>query len=136
DIWNDVRGWTCAVARDGSNLVLGFAIAGSGLTWTTIDGSIDVGDDQWHHVAITRRRSDGLVQIYVDGVLDAQGTLYNGDLQHTIGQDNSPVTDADLNLVLFAEKHDAGSDYPSFNGHLSELRISDTRRYTSGFTPA
>jgi hypothetical protein len=38
-------------------------------------------------------------------------------------------------LVLAAEKHDAGVDYPSFAGWLDELRISTVLRYSDDFTP-
>lgn len=39
-------------------------------------------------------------------------------------------------IVLGAEKHDAGVAYPSYNGFMDELRISNIIRYTSNFTPA
>ena len=32
-----------------------------------ICGSTQVADGEWHHVAATRRQSDGRLQIYVDG---------------------------------------------------------------------
>ena len=37
-------------------------------------------------------------------------------------------------LVIGAEKHDAGGAYPSFNGYVDEVRISNTVRYTGNFT--
>jgi len=36
-------------------------------------------------------------------------------------------------LVLGAEKHDAGPQYPSFSGWIDELRISNIVRYTGAF---
>ena len=39
-------------------------------------------------------------------------------------------------LVLGAEKHDAGSDYPSFHGWLDELRVSNVVRYSRGVRAA
>ena len=36
--------------------------------------------------------------------------------------------------MIGAEKHDAGSEFPSYAGWIDELRISSTVRYTSSFT--
>jgi hypothetical protein len=41
----------------------------------------------------------------------------------------------DRYLVIGAEKHDAGSAYPSYNGHVDELRLSTVLRYAASFTP-
>ena len=137
DIWGHERGWVAGVTRVTSpnRLVACFGIAGASQTWTTIYGTTDVGDGAWHHVAIVRRQSTGAVELYVDGALDASGTYTTGDLSYPDGYDpgqgqNNPY------LVLGAEKHDAGAQYPSYNGKMEELRISDNRRYTTGFTPA
>src|SRR3990170_2696785 len=80
------------------------------------------------------QQSTGAVELYVDGALDASGTYTTGDLSYPDGYDpgqgqNNPY------LVLGAEKHDAGAQYPSYDGKMEELRISDNRRYTTGFTP-
>jgi hypothetical protein len=37
--------------------------------------------------------------------------------------------------VIGAEKHDAGSQYPSFNGSVAELRLSNMLRYQNAFAP-
>lgn len=135
DIWGDSRGWVAGVTRSGaSDLVVVFGVAGASLTWATITGSRNVGDGKWHHVAIVRRQSTGVIELYVDGALDASGTYSTGNLSYPDGYDpgigqNNPY------LVLGAEKHDAGGSYPSYNGKMDELRISDTRRYTTAFTP-
>ena len=42
--------------------------------------------------------------------------------------------DSDPYLVLAAEKHDAGSGFPSFDGYLDELRLSTNLRYAGNFT--
>lgn len=104
--------------------------AGSGLT---IVGSRNVADGQWHHIAVTRQAASGLMQIFVDGQLDASGWGPTGDLSYRIGRPTAwPVSDPFL--VLGAEKHDAGTAYPSFRGYLDELRISRIVRYTANFT--
>ena len=132
DIWNDSRGWVAGVRRVSGTLRACFGVAGGG-SWTTITGSADVGDDAWHHIAIVRRQSTGVVELYVDGTLDASGTYTTGDLSYPLSYTPTGGTNNEY-LVIGAEKHDAGSEYPSFNGTISELRISDTRRYTTTFT--
>lgn len=99
----------------------------------TIVGTRDVADGSWHHVAVTRRRSDGFLAIYVDGALDANGDGPNGDASYRNGR--APAQPNDPYLVLGAEKHDAGTQYPSFRGWLDELRISNSLRYETSFTP-
>ncbi|MEM7050062.1 MAG: LamG-like jellyroll fold domain-containing protein [Acidobacteriota bacterium] len=103
----------------------------------TIEGSVNVLDDAWHHVAVVRDASVGDLAIYVDGVEDFRGSagLSTVDLSYPDG--GVPVT-GDCNtgqrtpygwyLVVAAEKHDAGSAYPSFAGWVDELRIWDVAR--------
>ena len=134
DIWGHPRGWVAGLERNGATLRVVFGVAGSGGTWTTIRGTTDVGDNQPHHVAIVRNVATGLIQIFVDGEEDASGTYTTGDLSYPDGFDPGLGLN-NTYLVLGAEKHDAGSAYPSYNGYLDELRISTTRRYTGSFTP-
>lgn len=96
-------------------------------------GSTNVADGQWHHIAVTRRFSDGYMQIYVDGQLDAQGSGPSGNISYRIGRSTN-YPDSDPFIVIGAEKHDVGPNYPSFSGFLDELRFSTTLRYTSAFT--
>jgi hypothetical protein len=42
---------------------------------------------------------------------------------------------SDPYLVIGAEKHDAGTQYPSYSGFLDEIRLSDVVRYNAEFTP-
>jgi hypothetical protein len=73
------------------------------------------------------------MRIFVDGQQDGQGTGPTGNLSYpdgrTPGQPNDPY------LVIGAEKHDAGSDFPSYNGLIDELRLSNAVRYSSSFSP-
>lgn len=46
-----------------------------------------------------------------------------------------PCDYSDPFIVLRAEKHDAGSSFPSYSGWLDELRISSSLRYAQAFTP-
>ena len=104
----------------------------NGSAGTTACGSTDVRDGFWHHVAATRRASDGLLQVFLDGTLEAQVSGPTGNLSYRDGRSGMTW---DPYLVFGAEKHDAGAAYPSFSGWLDEIRISTVRRYTSPFTP-
>lgn len=117
----------------------GALMFGVGGTLTaTIVGSTNALDDAWHHFACMRRLSDGRTWIMVDGVQDATGIQETGDQSYPDGVrsgDDDP-NDRDHYLVIGAEKHDAGSAYPSFAGRFAELRLSDNLRYDpAGFTP-
>jgi lysophospholipase L1-like esterase len=117
------------VSLMGGRLAFGAASGGAGVTCC---GARDVADARWHHVAVTRRASDGRLQIYVDGQLDGETAGPTGNLSY---RNNRPTSwpDSDPFLVLGAEKHDAGPAYPSYRGFLDELRLSASLRYTNGF---
>jgi hypothetical protein len=106
----------------------------NGTTGQTIVGTNLVANQQWRHVAVTRNGTNGQLRIFVDGVLDAQGAGPTGDLSYRDGRATS-WPNSDPFLVLGAEKHDAGPEYPSYNGWLDELRISTGLRYTANFSP-
>jgi hypothetical protein len=105
----------------GTNRVLAFGI-NNGAWGDTFVTTSNLWDGQWHHVAVTRVRSNGLVRIYVDGVVQASGYGPTGDVSYRNGR-STPYTNSDPFLVLGAEKHDAGSEYPSFRGYMDEFRI-------------
>jgi hypothetical protein len=120
-----------------------FGVSGQGTGDYTAVGSTYVLDGLWHHVAVQRRRSDGRMEIYVDGALDAQasGALApDGDVSYPdAGVPGNfcggPCTNSDPFLVIGAEKHDAGPQYPSFSGWVDELRISNVLRYSGSYVP-
>jgi hypothetical protein len=101
-------------------------------TGATACGATDLRDGEWHHVALTRRGSDGLVQVWVDGTLDGQAAGPSGNLSYRDGRSGETW---DPYLVFGAEKHDAGVEFPSFSGWLDEVRVSTLRRYTAAFVP-
>ncbi len=126
----------------------GLSIAGRRLVWGvdgdfssfTICGATIIDDAEWHHVALQRRRSDGRMELFVDGALDAQGIGPGGDVSYP--DDGAPgnfcggpCVNSDPFIVLGAEKHDAGSAYPSYAGFMDELRYSTTLRYGADFAP-
>ena len=118
------------IALNDGKVAFGLSVGSSG---TTLCGSRTVADNQWHHIAVTRRTTGGMA-IFVDGQPDGGTTGAAGDASYRDGRSINGNT-WDPYIVLGAEKHDAGSAYPSFSGWLDELRISNTVRYTAAFTP-
>ncbi|MCS7092643.1 MAG: DUF2341 domain-containing protein [Patescibacteria group bacterium] len=100
----------------------------------TICGATNVANNQWHHIAVTRNSSTGEMRIFVNGNQDAIGTGPTGNISYRNNRTTS-YPNSDPYLVIGAEKHDAGSSYPSYNGYVDEVRISNIVRYTSNFTP-
>jgi hypothetical protein len=102
----------------------------------TICGSTNVLDGQWHHVVVQRRISDGWIQLYVDGSLEAEADGPNGDISYpddgVPGNYCSGSCDfSDPYLVIGAEKHDADLNvYPSYSGFVDEVRLSNSIRYS------
>jgi chitodextrinase len=118
---------------------IAFGIGGQGTGEYTICSTASVLDNAWHHIAAQRRRSDGFLYLYIDGILQASADGPDGDISYPDNGVpgnfcNGPCTNSDPYIVIGAEKHDAGSQYPSYNGFFDELRISNTLRYTSNFT--
>jgi len=112
--------------------VIAFGVTRGG-NGETLCGSINVVDDVWHHIAVTRSADTGLLSLYVDGVLDGTVTGPTGDVSYRDGRASSYPNDP--YLVIGAEKHDYDPVYPSYSGWLDELRISTSVRYTEDFTP-
>jgi len=115
-----------------------FGVSGDGTGDHTICGAADVTDGAWHHVAVQRRRSDGRMWLFVDGVLEREEDGPDGDVSYPddgVPGDfcGGPCTNSDPFLVIAAEKHDAGPAYPSFAGFIDEVRLSRTLRYTVDF---
>lgn len=121
--------------------VIVFGVSGDDEIDTTLCGVSNVLDNTWHHVAVQRRRSDGEMWLFVDGVLEGQVTGPGGDVSYPDNAfpadfcDGGPCVNSDPFIVLGAEKHDAGASFPSFSGWLDELRFSTVLRYAGNFTP-
>ncbi|MCS6841400.1 MAG: LamG domain-containing protein, partial [Roseiflexus sp.] len=98
----------------------------------TIYSDTNVANGQWRHIAVTRSASTGQMRIFVDGQPDAQGTGPTGDISYRDGR-STAYPNSDPYLVFGAEKHDAGSAYPSYIGLLDDIRISNGVRYTGAF---
>ncbi|MBE2238054.1 MAG: LamG domain-containing protein [Caldilineaceae bacterium] len=117
------------IALNSGAVAFGLSVGSNG---ATLCGSRVVTDSQWHHVAVTRRTT-GAMALFVDGQPDGSTTGASGDASYRDGRavGGNPW---DPYIVLGAEKHDAGAAYPSFNGWMDELRISNTVRYTAAFS--
>jgi hypothetical protein len=118
-----------------------FGVSGDRSGDRTLCGTRSVLDDRWHHIAVQRRRSDGWLWLFVDGQLEAQGDGPDGDVSYPDdgvpgNHCGGPCTNSDPFLVIAAEKHDAGREYPSFSGWLDELRLSRSLRYRAAFSVA
>jgi len=115
-------------------------IAGAGVDARyTLQGSRDVLDGAWHHVALVRDASNGRLAIFVDGALDATSS---SDFRATtvdvsypngaelVGEPSAAANNPERSpfLLLGTEKHDLGVDSPGFRGWLDELRIWDVAR--------
>ncbi|MCS7077123.1 MAG: T9SS type A sorting domain-containing protein [Bacteroidia bacterium] len=101
----------------------------------TLIGSMNVADNVWHHIAVTRNSTTGAMQIYIDGTLNASvPTGPAGNISYRNGRTTSYPNDP--YIVIGAEKHDYNPlMYPSYNGYIDELRISNSIRYTTNFIP-
>lgn len=129
DIYNEGDYGDFGIALNDGAIAFGLSV---GFDGTTLCGARTVADNQWHHVAVTRR-TNGDMALFVDGQPDGSTRGAAGDASYRNGRSTSWKWDP--YIVLGAEKHDAGSDYPSFSGWLDELRISTSVRYTTAFTP-
>jgi fibronectin type 3 domain-containing protein len=105
--------------------------AGNDINWGTLDASGDIGifvgdsggiystspinNGQWHNVAITRNASTGVVQLYIDGKLNASGTFATGNLTSQFQMIGALQDDAGDGVTV------QGANY--FNGQIDELAI-------------
>lgn len=131
DIWGGGDYGDLGISVTSGKIAFGVSKGSSG---NTICGSRTVANGAWHHVAVTRNQSSGQLRIFVDGVLDVEGSGPTGNVSYRNGRSTS--FSKDPFLVIGAEKHDYDSNqYPSYSGWMDELRISNTIRYTANFVP-
>ncbi len=130
DIWGAGDYGDFGIALNNGQIAFGI---NNGSAGTTLCGATNVANGAWHHIALTRNATTGEMRIFVDGQLDAQVTSVTGNLSYRDGRATS-YPNSDPFLVIGAEKHDAGSAYPSYSGWVDEVRISNILRYTANFT--
>jgi hypothetical protein len=136
DIFSELENGDYGIAlhRSGTTrrIAFGASTSASG-GGTTLCGSINVADGNWHHVAVTRNSGTGQMRLFVDGVQDTEASGPTGDISYAVGRSTS-YPNSDPYLVIGAEKHDAGSGFPSYNGFVDEIRLSNSIRYSGNFT--
>jgi hypothetical protein len=129
DLWGPDLNGDFGISLYGGRISFGVTRAsGNG---NSICSSVVVADGAWHHVAAVR--SGAQLRLFVDGQEAGQGTGPTGDVSYDPKGAAPPDMPSERFLVLGAEKHDAGAEYPSYSGLLDELRISKAARYTGPF---
>lgn len=118
DGFNTGRGFIIGLGT--GRLYLGIVNFPSGRTEV---GTTDLRDGAWHHIAVYRDATSGLMELFVDGNREGSVTGPTGSIAHASGS-ASPTTDGQI--VFGVEKLNAGW---GFNGDISEIRISNNRRY-------
>ena len=107
------------IERQGGNDRYDLTCEPSGGTATTTSSDSAPNYGNWEHLAVVR--SSGTITMYVDGVAQADT------------ETNTSALDYDSSLYIGWERI-TGDQF--LEGYLDEYRISDTARYTSGFTPS
>ena len=82
-------------------------------------GAVTLVTGVWTHIALVRNGND--YNIYIDGTSVASGT------------DATAVADFSGGLFIGSVE---GALYNNLDGYMDEIRVSDTARYTTGFTPS
>ena len=94
-----------------------FRIGRAGVAFDSTTSTVTTNTNTWYHFAVSR--SSGNMKIFVDGVAYFDSTNTNNySFSTNIWIGGTSTTSQQL------------------NGYLDEVRISDTARYTSGFTPS
>jgi hypothetical protein len=84
---------------------------------TTVSGTTTVTDGAWHHVAVSR--SGSTVRVFVDGALEASGSV---------------GASLNANATAYIGSYTGSADY--FNGYIDEFRVTNgVARWTTAFTP-
>lgn len=136
DVWCGTAN-AFGVSLAGGLVRFGVNTGDQGCCASTIEGSENVLDDAWHHVAVVRDAAEGSLAIFVDGTEDFRGSpgVSTADLSYpdagvpvTGDCGTGQLTPYGWYLVVAAEKHDAGPAFPSFAGWVDELRIWNVAR--------
>lgn len=136
DVWCGTAN-AFGVSIAGGLVRFGVDTGDTGCCNVTIEGSENVLDDTWHHVAVVRDSVEGSLAVVVDGVEDFRGSPGISTVDLSYPDAGVPVTGDCATgqrtpygwyLVVAAEKHDAGAAYPSFSGYVDELRIWNVAR--------
>lgn len=119
-----VNNWYYASTRshvltvDTSAAIVKFFFTQNGSTDVTLTGTTTISTGTWYHVAVSFDGST--VRLFVDGNLEDSASA-------------TQIYDASTTIVRLGANASAISG-GNFSGHIDELRVSNTARYTSGFT--
>ena len=95
----------------------------SSVTQTNIHSTNNLSATTWHHIAISRSGTTG--RLFIDGALEASGTLGNSE---------APMNST--GVLEIGAYENSGTYYQYMNGYIQDLRITKgLARYTSAFTP-
>ena len=98
----------------------GSAFVYHGNVATRISGGTAV-INTWYHWAVSR--NSGSTKMFIDGV--QVGSTYTDTLNYTYSSSQSNQIGGSISL-----------DSTWFNGHIDEIRVSNSARYTANFTPS
>lgn len=115
-----------ALFIDSSNSLrfLGYSASGGGVfvSLSSTTGGYSISDNNFHHVAITRR--GGIFTLFLDGILAS--TVTNNDIGNLVNSTED--------LRIGSSSAD-GSGAKNFKGEIDWVRITAGVRYISSFTP-
>jgi hypothetical protein len=84
-----------------------------------ITGSGLISAGTWYHIALSR--SSGTSKFFLDGT--------------QVGSDYADTNNYGLHGIGLGTVHSSGGGSANFEGHIDEVRFSNTARYTTSFTP-
>jgi hypothetical protein len=88
----------------------------------TLVGTSNLCDGNWHHVAVYRNATSGLMELFADG---AREDTYNGPTGSVMYDGDGPVTDS----YHYIAKEKLNFTY-GYAGLIDEIRISSSQRYS------
>ena len=118
------NGWSLRTDASGGDKILSFNFwNNAGSVTFSCNGTSNIGDGSWHHVAATR--ASDTVRVFVDGALENSGT-YAGAIHGT--------SSGGYGLQIGMDYLNATGSGP-MHGYVDEVRISNVARWDAAFTP-
>jgi hypothetical protein len=105
-----------------------FGITSAGGESLTLCGVVPIADNRWHHIAIQRRRADGMLWMFVDGQVDGYAAGPQGDISFPPGSEAASIFDPYL-FLGGGKTYTNDLPHPFFKGWIDEMRFSKVLRY-------